>query len=84
MAWKMTEIVVSGETVNGGINSRDDSVMIEIPFTKKVSVGDKITVDGREYEVTGSTDVGDRGETLMLEVKNDKPVSRRAKGKADQ
>ncbi len=84
MAWKMTEIVVSGETVNGGINSRDDSVMIEIPFTKKVSVGDKITVDGSEYEVTGSTDVGDRGETLMLEVKNDKPVSRRAKGKADQ
>ena len=84
MAWKMTEIVVSGETVNGGINSRDDSVMIEIPFTKKVSVGDKITVDGSEYEVTGSNDVGDRGETLMLEVKNDKPVSRRAKGKADQ
>ena len=84
MAWKMTEIVVSGETVNCGINSRDDSVMIEIPFTKKVSVGDKITVDGSEYEVTGSTDVGDRGETLMLEVKNDKPVSRRAKGKADQ
>ena len=80
----MTEIVVSGETVNGGINSRDDSVMIEIPFTKKVSVGDKITVDGSEYEVTGSNDVGDRGETLMLEVKNDKPVSRRAKGKADQ
>ena len=84
MAWKMTEIVVSGETVNGGINSRDDSVMIEIPFTKKVSVGDKITVSCSEYEVTGSTDVGDRGETLMLEVKNDKPVSRRAKGKADQ
>ena len=80
----MTEIVVSGETVNGGINSRDDSVMIEIPFTKKVSVGDKITVDGSEYEVTGSNDVGDRGETLILEVKNDNPVSRRAKGKADQ
>jgi hypothetical protein len=82
MAWKMTEIVVSGEAVNGGINSRDDSVMIEIPFTKKVSVGDKVTADGNEYEVTGSTDVGNRSETLMLEVKNDKPVSRRTANKA--
>ena len=82
MAWKMTEIVVSGEAVNGGINSRDDSVMIEIPFNKKVSIGDKITVDGDEYEITGATDVAARGETLMLEVKNDKPVSRRARNKA--
>jgi len=82
MAWKMEEIVVSGEAVNGGINSRDDSVMIEIPFTKKVSVGVKVSASDNEYEITSVLDVGGRGETLLLEVKNDKPVSRRASSKA--
>ena len=82
MAWILTEIVVSGEAVNGGINSRDDSVVIEIPFNADVSVGDKVKALGNEYEIITASDVGGREETMLLEVKNGKSVSRRASSKA--
>ena len=82
MAWVDCEVVVSGDTVKGGINSRDDDVRVEIPFVKGVSAGDQISVDGATYKVLSVVNVGDRDEQLSMEVSNGKPVSRRTRGKA--
>lgn len=82
MAWVGTEIAVSGETVQGSINASGDVTRIEIPFIEGVSIGDSVSANGSDYEITGITDVGDRNETLMLEVQNGKSVSRRASSKS--
>jgi len=82
MAWLETEIVVSGETVNGGINSRDDSVLIEIPYQDGVEVGGKVTVSSDDFTIVSVDNVGGRDETLSLEVSNDKSVSRRTGSKS--
>lgn len=82
MAWLETEIVVSGETVNGGINSRDESATIEIPFQEGVEVGGKVTVGDDDFTIVSIDNLGGRDETLSLEVTNDKPVSRRTGNKS--
>jgi uncharacterized Zn finger protein len=82
MAWIDTDIAVSGETVKGSINAASDGTRIEVPFDKGISVGDTVTADGSEYKITGITNVGDRDETLQLEVTHGKSVSRRASGKS--
>ena len=82
MGWVEAQIVVSGETVNGGINRRDDSVTIEVPYMDGVSVGDKVSTDSDTYTVKSTNDVGGRNEVLSMEVENDKPVSRRTGSKA--
>ena len=84
MAWVECEVVVSGDTVKGGINSRNDSVTVEIPFIEGVSASDEISVDGTTYKVLNVSDVGGRNEQLSMEVSNGKPVSRRAKGKTGE
>ena len=82
MAWVEAEIVVSGEMVKGGINSRDDSVLVEIPHQDGVEVGGKITISGDDFTIMSIDNVGGRDETLSLEVSNDKPVSRRTGNKS--
>ena len=82
MAWINTDIAVSDETVKGSINASSDGTRIEVPFDKGISVGDTVTADGSEYKITGITNVGDRDETLQLEVTHGKSVSRRASGKS--
>ena len=82
MAWVDCEVVVSGDTVKGGMNSRDDDVRVEIPFVKGVSAGDQISVDGATYKVLNVVNVGDRDEQLSMEVSNGKPVSRRTRSKS--
>ena len=84
MAWLEAEIVVSGETVKGGINSRNDSVTIEIPYQEGVEVGGKVTVGDDDFTIKAVNNVGGRDETLSLEVSNDKPVSRRTGNRAKQ
>ena len=82
MAWVNSEIAVSGGTVKGGINASSDVTRIEIPFIKGVSIGDSVTANDSDYKIVSITNVGDRDETLLLEVTNGKSVSRRASSKA--
>ena len=82
MAWEKCDVVVSGDTVKGGINSRDDSIRIQTPFVEGVSVGDSVSVDGATYQITSVDNVGDRNEILSMEVTNGKQVSGRTRSRA--
>ena len=83
MAWTKTEIVVSGETVNGQINMSNDRVEIEIPFIKGIEVGSNVSADGKDFTIDNIVNIGDRDETLTLGAKNEQ-TSRRAKGKSKE
>ena len=53
--------------------------MFSVPFSSGLKEGDTFKSDGRNFEVTATLDVADRGEVLLInatEVKNDKPKTR--------
>ena len=61
--------------------------MFSIPCTSGLGVGDSFKVGGKEYEVTSTLDVADRGEVLLvntMEVKNDKSKTRRVPSKSGE
>ena len=76
MAWEKVTIHFNETMLLG--HSR--GTMFTIPCAAKFKVGDVITANGNEFEVTSVTDVADRGEVFEIEtkeVKSDKPKARR-------
>jgi len=82
MTWVEKEIAVSGESVKSSIKVASDGIRVEIPFLVGVETGQTIKTDDSEYKIIKITNIGDRDETLLLEVEDGKSVSRRASSKA--
>lgn len=61
--------------------------MFSIPCSSGLGVGDSFKVGGKEYEVTSTLDVADRGEVLLvntMEVRVDKSKTRRVPSKSGE
>lgn len=82
MAWIKSEIVVSGETVEGQMNKSNDTVIITIPYIEGIEVGSTVTSNSKDFIIKTITNDGDRGETLTLGVEDGEQISRRTKGKS--
>lgn len=81
MAWEKVTIHFN-ETMLAG-HSR--GTMFTIPCAAKFEVGDVITANGNQFEVTSVVDVAGRGEVFEIEtkeVKNDKPKARRVQSES--
>ena len=79
MAWEKINITADGVEVEGYKKGN----RIEMPYQEGINPDSTISVDGKAIEVTIVTNVGDRNETLKLEVKEDgKQVSRRTRSKS--
>tara|TARA_R100001377_G_scaffold82391_1_gene62715 strand:- start:439 stop:690 length:252 start_codon:yes stop_codon:yes gene_type:complete len=82
MAWIKSEIVVSGETVEGQMNKSNDTVIITIPFLEGIEVGSTVTSNSKDFIVKTITNDGNRSETLTLGVEDGEQISRRTKSKS--
>ena len=82
MAWIKSEIVVSGETVEGQMNKSNDTVIITIPYIEGIEVGSTVTSNSKDFIIKTIINDGDRGETLTLGVEDGEHISRRTKGKS--
>ena len=80
MAWESKTISINGEEVKVSINGN----IIELPFTEGLGTDSVISIDSKEVKVLNIKDIGERQETLQIEVDNDKQVQRRTKGKTKQ
>tara|TARA_Y100000401_G_C8174595_1_gene150904 strand:- start:287 stop:532 length:246 start_codon:yes stop_codon:yes gene_type:complete len=80
MAWESKTISINGEEVKVAINGN----IIELPFTEGLGTDSVISIDSKEVKVLNIKDIGERQETLQIEVDNDKQVQRRTKGKTKQ
>jgi hypothetical protein len=81
MAWEKVTIHFN-ETMLAG-HSR--GTMFTIPCAAKFEIGDVITANGNQFEVTSVVDVAGRGEVFEIEtkeVKNDKPKARRVQSES--
>ena len=79
MAWEKIKITANDKEVEGYKKGN----IIEMPFVEDINPESTISVDGNTIQVTMVTDIGDRNETLKLEVKEDgKQVSRRTRSKS--
>ena len=79
MAWEKITITANGKEVEGYKKGN----IIEMPFQKDINPDSVISIDGNPIQVTMITDIGNRNETLKLEVKQDgKQVSRRTRNKS--
>ena len=47
MAWEETEIVIADATMKCSIKRDNDKMIIEMPFVEGVSVGDDISINGK-------------------------------------
>ena len=78
MAWKKITITANDNEIEGMKNGNQ----IEMPYSEGISTDSTISVDGKAIEVTMITNVAERNETLLLEVKiDDKQVKRGARSK---
>lgn len=77
MAWTNITANIKSDTFEGHV--KGDA--FTLPCSSGLEVGNSFKVSGKEYTVLEATDVGGRGETLLIltqnEVKNDKPKARR-------
>ena len=80
MAWENKTISINGEDKEVAINGN----IIELPFTEGLGTESVIMVDSKEVKVLNIINIGNRNETLQIEVDNDKQVQRRTKGKTKQ
>jgi len=81
MAWEKVTIHFNETMLLG--HSR--GTMFTIPCAAKFEVGDVITANGDQFEVTSVVDVAGRGEVFEIEtkeVKNDKPKARRVQSES--
>lgn len=81
MAWENVNIEINGVTYL----SHNQGTMFSIPFSSGLKEGDTFESGGKNYQVTSTMDVADRGEVLLInatEVKNDKPKTRRNAAKS--
>jgi uncharacterized Zn finger protein len=84
MAWVNSEIVVLGNTIKSVINRHDDITVVEIPFAdgEGISIGEDISIDGEKLKIANITNVGNRDETLSMEILNDKSIPRGTRSKS--
>mgnify|MGYP004142233949 CR=1 FL=1 len=76
------DIEVDGSTVSGWSKNNQE---FTIPFISGFEVGGSFKVGGKSFVAETVTNIGGRGEQLLIggkEVKNDKPKARGAKYKA--
>lgn len=76
MAWIGVDIEVDGSTVSGWSKSNQE---FTIPFIAGLEVGESFKVGGKSFVAETVTNIGGRGEQLLIggkEVKNDKPKAR--------
>ena len=79
MAWEKIKITANDKEVEGYKKGN----IIEMPFVEDINPESTISVDGNTIQVTMVTDIGDRNETLKLEVKEDgKQVKRGTRNKS--
>ena len=79
MAWEKINITADGVEIEGVKNGNQ----IEMPYAEGISTESTISVDGKAIEVTMITNVAERNETLLLEVKIDgKQVKRGTRNKS--
>ena len=82
MAWISVDIEVGGSTVSGWSKSNQE---FTIPFVSDFEVGGSFKVGGKGFVAETVSNVGGRGEQLLIggkEVQNDKPKARRDGAKA--
>ena len=83
MAWEKITITANDNEIEAMKNGNQ----IEMPYLEGISTDSTISVDGKAIEVTMITNVAERNETLLLEVKiDDKQVKRgtRSKSKSEE
>lgn len=77
MAWTNITAKIKSDTFEGHV--KGDA--FTLPCSCGLEVGNSFKVGAKEYKVLEATDVGGRGETLLIltqsEVKNDKSKARR-------
>tara|TARA_R110001592_G_scaffold335837_2_gene620847 strand:+ start:389 stop:640 length:252 start_codon:yes stop_codon:yes gene_type:complete len=77
MAWTTVTVKINGEEFLGHVK---DSAFT-LPCSTGLEVGNSFKVGTKGFTVLDATDVGGRGEVLLIntqsEVKNDKPKTRR-------
>ena len=79
MAWEKITITANDKEIEAFKNGNQ----IEMPYIEDISTESTISVDGKAIEVTMVTNIADRNETLLLEVKqDDKQVKRGTRNKS--
>lgn len=81
MAWVPVDIVLDGRTVAA---SKHHSGVFSVPFGLAVTVGDIFTCDGMLFETLSVTDLNNRGEVYILQVKEVEDEQQEAWGTDDQ